>query len=164
LRERCFVNAFGRVLERTSRALALLGGAILVALTGIAVGSIGGRLFGRPILGDFELVQLGCAVAIAFFLPYTQWRRANLIVDFFTVRASRRVQGAMDRVGSLILCAVMALLAWRVGVGALDLRSYQETSIILGLPTWWAYAAISPSFGLTSLVALYVAIEPGPER
>src|SRR5262245_22958651 len=74
----------GRVLERASQGLALAGGALLVGLTLMSVASVIGRSLGHPLLGDFELVQFGCAVAISFFLPYAQLRRSNIIVDFFT--------------------------------------------------------------------------------
>jgi len=76
----------GRVLGAACKLLALLGGAILSALVLMSVASIGGRVIGRPIQGDFELVQFGCAIAIAFFLPYCQLSKGNIIVDFFTVR------------------------------------------------------------------------------
>jgi TRAP-type C4-dicarboxylate transport system permease small subunit len=150
----------GRVLGTLSRALALLGGAFLVMLAAVVVASIGGRALHHPLLGDFELVQFGCSVAIAFFLPYCQWRRAHLIVDFFTLRASPGVRRGLDALGDAVLAAVMALLAWRVGVGALELRAAHETSALLGIPTWWSYAAIAPAFALTALVALYTAWLP----
>ena len=159
------LGPLGGLLEAASRGMALIGGGVLVGITAVAVGSILSRaLFEEPLLGDFELVQFGCAVSISCFLPYTQWRRANLIVDFFTTRASPRVQGLLDRLGSALLGLVMVLLAWRVGVGASELRSYQETSMILGIPTWWAYAVISPSFALTALVSFYIALVPGAVR
>jgi TRAP-type C4-dicarboxylate transport system permease small subunit len=150
-------DRFGRALERVSRTLALAGGAILVALAGMSVGSIVGRSLGHPIQGDFELVQFGCAIAISFFLPYCQLRRANIIVDFFTVAASERTRGFLDALGAALLGCVMALLAWRVGVGALELRATQETSMLLGVPLWYAYALIAPAFGLTALAAFYTS-------
>jgi hypothetical protein len=53
--------------------VAALGGVILVAMAAMTVTSvIGAAFFARPILGDVELVQLGTAVCVALFLPYTQ--------------------------------------------------------------------------------------------
>lgn len=149
-----------RVLDGLTRAFAFGGGAVLVALTGMSVASITGRtLLGRPVPGDFELVQVGCGVAIAAFLPYCQLQRGNIIVDFFTVRAGRRVQGALDTFGALLLALVMAVLAWRTAVGMVAVRAGGEVSMIVGFPIWIGYAAIVPSLALATVVALFTARE-----
>ena len=149
-----------RVLDRLARAFAFGGGAVLVALTGMSVASIAGRaLLGRPVPGDFELVQVGCGVAIAAFLPYCQLQRGNIIVDFFTVRASPRVQGALDASGALVLALVMAVLAWRTAAGMETVRAAGEVSMIVGFPIWIGYAAIVPSLAVAALVALSTARE-----
>ena len=147
----------GRMLDLASRLLALAGGAILCALTLMCVTSIGGRLIGRPIQGDFELVQFGCAVAIAFFLPYCQLRRGNIIVDFFTLRAQPRTQRLLDALGAVLLALVMALIAWRSGAGTLAMKASGETSMIMGVPLWYAYALMTPAFALTAAAAAYTA-------
>lgn len=149
-----------RVLAGLARAFAFGGGAVLVALTAMSVASIAGRaLLGRPVPGDFELVQVGCGVAIAAFLPYCQLQRGNIIVDFFTVRASPRVQGALDALGALVLALVMATLAWRTAAGMHTVRTAGEVSMIVGFPIWIGYAAIVPSLALAALVALSTARE-----
>jgi TRAP-type C4-dicarboxylate transport system permease small subunit len=151
-----------RVLDGLARAFALAGGALLVAITGMSVASIAGRaLLGTPIPGDFELVQVGCGAAIAAFLPYCQLRRGNIIVDFFTVRAPKRVQAALDTFGALVLAAVMALLAWRTAAGMLTVKAAGEITMIVGFPVWVGYAAIVPSLVLASIVGLATAVETG---
>lgn len=147
----------GRALDAACRFLALAGGAVLAALTLISAASIAGRLVGRPIPGDFELVQFGCAVAIAFCLPYCQLKRGNIIVDFFTTRAGRRLQGALDAAGALLLALVMAVVAWRTGAGALAMKASGETSMIMGVPVWYVYALMTPAFALTALAGLHTA-------
>ncbi len=147
-----------RALDRLARAFAFGGGAILVALTGMSVASITGRaLLGTPVPGDFELVQIGCGASIAAFLPYCQLQRGNIIVDFFTVRASGGVQGALDAFGALLVALVMAVLAWRTAVGMVAVRAAGEVSMIVGFPIWIGYAAIVPSLVLATVVALATA-------
>jgi TRAP-type C4-dicarboxylate transport system permease small subunit len=151
-----------RVLGGLARAFALAGGALLVAITGMSVVSIAGRaLLAKPVPGDFELVQVGCGAAIAAFLPYCQLQRGNIIVDFFTVRAPRRVQAALDAFGALLLAAVMALLAWRTTVGLLTVKAAGEITMIVGFPVWIGYAAIVPSLVLAAVVGLATAVEAG---
>ena len=147
----------GRALGAACKLLALFGGAILSALVLMSVLSIGGRMIGRPIPGDFELVQFGCAIAIAFFLPYCQFSRGNIIVDFFTVRATPRTRRLLDALGALMLALVMALLAWRAGAGTVAMKASGETSMIMSLPLWYAYLLMTPAFALTALAGLYTA-------
>lgn len=104
-------DAVGRWLERICRLFALIGGVVLVAITLMSVASITGRsLFGKPVPGDFELVQIGCAICVAAFLPWSQLRGGNIIVDFFTVRAGTRIRAWLDVFGALLTAAVMVLV------------------------------------------------------
>ena len=149
-----------RALDALARAFALAGGAILVLLTGMSVVSIVGRsLFASPVPGDFELVQVGSAAAVAAFLPYCQLRRGNIIVDFFTARAAAGVQRALDSAGALLLAGVMGLLAWRAAAGMLTVKASGEVSMIVGFPVWIGYAAVVPSLALTALVGVATALE-----
>jgi TRAP-type C4-dicarboxylate transport system permease small subunit len=149
-----------RLLDALARAFAFAGGAILVGVTGMSVTSIAGRtLFGTPVPGDFELVQVGSAAAIAAFLPWAQLRRGNIIVDFFTTRTSPRVQATLDALGALLLAAVMALLAWRTVLGLLTVKASHEITMIVGFPVWIGYAAIVPSLVLAAVVGFHTAVE-----
>lgn len=150
------------LLDPLARGFALVGGALLVGITGLSVASVAGRsLLGRPVTGDFELVQVGCGAAIAAFLPWCQLRRGNIIVDFFTARASGRVQAALDAFGALLLALVMGVLAWRTLAGMLTVKAAGEVSMIVGFPTWIGYAAIVPSLVLATLVGVATAVEAG---
>ena len=142
------------MIAAAAKWLALAGGAIFSAITLMSAASVAGRLVGRPLQGDFELVQLCCAVAIACCLPYCQVRRGHIIVDFFTLRAADRTRRALDALGALLLAVVMALAAWRTGAGAVAMKASNETSMIMGLPVWYAYALMTPAFALTTLAAL----------
>jgi TRAP-type C4-dicarboxylate transport system permease small subunit len=147
-------------LELAAKAFAFAGGAVMVAMLGMSVASVTGRaLYGKPVQGDFELVQLGCAVGIAAFLPWCQWRRGNIIVDFFTTKLPPRAQGVLDGVGALALALVMALVAWRATEGALSVYASGERAMISRYPQWIGYAAIVPSLALTAVVALYTSWE-----
>lgn len=151
-------SAFGRALDVTARAFALAGGAVFTALTLLSLYSIVMRnLLGTPIMGDWELVQMGCAVAIAACFPMCQMRNAHIIVDFFTLRAGHAARKRLDGVGAGVLAVMMALLAWRTAAGAMDARANHETSMIMELPVWFGYGLMVPSFALASVCAMYAA-------
>jgi TRAP-type C4-dicarboxylate transport system permease small subunit len=138
--------------------LAACGGLVLVAITLMSVASIASRFItSRGLLGDFELVQLGCAVAVAAFLPWGQMRGSHVMVDFFTEGSKPRTKDWLDALGALLLALCAGVLAWRMVSGTLELRASQESSMLLGVPTWYAYALMTPSFALLALTALYSA-------
>jgi TRAP-type C4-dicarboxylate transport system permease small subunit len=142
-----------RALQALCDVSAGIGGMVLVAMAGMTVVSVIGRaFFAHPILGDVELVQLGSAVVVASFLPYTQQRRANIIVDFFTARARARTQRWMDALGTLLYTLVLALVLWRVAAGGVAMHESRETSMLMGLPLWWPYVLMLPGLALCVLI------------
>lgn len=151
-------NRVYRAVDLLSKLSALFGGLVLVAIAGMTCYSIAARALGySPILGDFELVQVGLAVCVAAFLPWCQLHRGNIIVDFFTARASSRVRAGLDAIGALLVALVMALVAWRTAAGALSALATGEETMILGFPIWLSYALMTPGLAMTALVALYGA-------
>ena len=142
-----------RWLERLCDVNAAIGALVLIGIACMTTVSVIGRaFFSHPILGDVELVQLGCAVVVASFLPYTQFRRANIIVDFFTTGARASTQRRLDAMGTLLYTAVLALVAWRVAVGSIDIHDAGERSMLMGLPLWIAYALMLPGLLLCLLI------------
>jgi TRAP-type C4-dicarboxylate transport system permease small subunit len=147
-----------RVFLFLARVLAVLGGCVLLAASGMTVVSVLGRwLADRPVLGDVELMQVACAVAVALFLPYCQVRNAHIIVDFFTARAAARTRRRLDALGSTLLATAMLLLAWRAGVGVAEMKAAGETTMVTGFPFWLTYLAMVPGLALSGAIALHLA-------
>jgi TRAP-type C4-dicarboxylate transport system permease small subunit len=156
--QRVPTDRVGYLLFLVARAFAIAGGLVIVALTLLSLASIGGRaLFAMPVPGDYELIQLGCAVAVASFLPLTQLRGGHVIVDFFTARSRPVVREWLDAFGALLVGLAGALIAWRMTYGAISLREANDQSTILGVPTWYAVALMLPSFALLAVCGLYTA-------
>ena len=157
-----------KALEALARLCAILAGVLMVFITMMTVVSIIGReLFGAPIVGDFELSGAVAGAAIALFMPWCQVKRGNIMVDFFTAKASESAQNIMDRLGAVLLGCVMALMAWRTSVGGLNsFRTNSETQI-LGFPEWVIYAVMVPPLALTVLIAMHQGLfgfaEPSTE-
>ncbi|MGE5712847.1 MAG: TRAP transporter small permease [Betaproteobacteria bacterium] len=144
-----------RALSAAATAFALLGGFIVALVAGMTVISVIGRWSAAaPIPGDVELVQLGTASALALFLPYCQLHGSHLIVDIFTVRSGAALHRSLDAFAHVVAAAVLALLAVRAAWGVESLRAAAETSMVLGVPLWLAYAPMVPSLALAALIAL----------
>ena len=148
-----------RTIEWLVRACAVAGGCVVVAITLVTTVSIVGRwLFNSPLLGDTEVVEYGMAIVVASYLPICMWRGANIIVDFFTARASERTQTALDRVGYLLVAFMMGLIAWRTMVGALDQKNTGTVTMLLQWPEWYAYALMALPLALSAAIGLYMAV------
>ena len=140
--------------DRVVRAVALLGGALLVVLSITVVVSVTLRsnLIGAAgVPGDFELVQMATAVAAFCFLPYCQLRRGNIFVDTFTLKLPQRWQRGIDAFWDVIYALVMALISWRLAVGARAALASGENTMVLQLPSYLPIAICS---GLAALVAV----------
>ena len=148
-----------RWLEFLAKACAVLAGVLLTVITLMTCVSVIGRnTTGWTIVGDFELSGSAAGAAIALFLPWCQWRRGNIIVDFFTTRAAPGTQAALDRLGAVVLALCMGLMAWRTTVGGLNAWKSQSGSMMLGFPEWIVYCFMVPPLVLTALIALAQAL------
>jgi len=148
-----------RLLETLAKLCAVLAGVLLTVITLMTCVSVIGRnTTGWTIVGDFELSGSAAGAAIALFLPWCQARRGNIIVDFFTARASEATRETLDRLGAFILAAVMALMAWRTALGGLSAWSANSSSMMLGFPEWVVYAGMVPPLALAALIGLAQAL------
>lgn len=144
--------------DRFCRSLATLGGFILLAAAILTVISVLGRYFlNAPIPGDIEIGGFLMAAAIALFLPECQLRKGNVIVDVFTVVAPARVQAWLDVIASLTVSIAAAVIAWRMGIGMVELRAARDESMVLRLPTWIGFIVVVPSFALLTVASLIAA-------
>ncbi|WP_260293090.1 TRAP transporter small permease [Sedimenticola hydrogenitrophicus] len=155
----------GRILHTLCNLFATGGGLVLLGLAVMTVASIVGRyLFSLPVPGDFELVEIGCAIAVFAFLPYCQLHNGNVVVDFFTLHIHPRTRGRMDSVGSLVFGLIAALLTWRLALGGYDMYRYGEQTMILGLSRWWGFIPIVASLALLTLVCFYTCARQWSNR
>lgn len=148
-----------RLLDGLARLLALFGGALAVCLALLVSISITLRALGLGgVRGDFEFVQMGVALIVFAFMPWCQARRGNVMVDSFTTRLPPRFQAALDALWEVVFAGMMALIAWRLGAGALEAARSSTTTMVLLLPIAPAIAACAILAGFTALVALAMAI------
>ncbi len=158
-----------RGFDRLAKGFAILAGVVVVAITLITTWSIVGRaFFSSPLLGDTEIVEFGMAVVVACCLPLCQWRGDNIIVDFFTAKASPQAQARMDRFGALLVGVMMALIAWRTGVGAIDQQRSGSVTMLLQWPEWIAYTVMTVPLAITAAMGFHTGLtgrngKPPPE-
>jgi TRAP-type C4-dicarboxylate transport system permease small subunit len=141
-----------RSIQAPARLLALAGGLLVVGLGLLVTTSVLMRwLLGEGINGEFELVQMGLAIAVFAFLPLCQTKRGNVMVDTFTNWLPRWARIALDMFWDIVFAAFAGFFAWRLALGAMDAHVNATTSMVLGLPI---YHAIWLCAGMSAFLAI----------
>lgn len=147
--------------ERLITAWALLGGALLLAVVLVNVYTVVGGIFGAPFPGDFEITEIGVAVAAFAFLPYCQLTGANVTADIFTMRAPPRMVSIFKLLASFVALIFAVILLWRMFAGMLSQREYEYATAILSFPIWWGFVPIIVSLALLCVASFITLIEDG---
>ena len=162
-----------RLVNGAARAAALAGGAVLLALVAMTCLSIAGRaglnlsgmfdlpaIFARmrPVRGDYELIEAGTAIAICAFLPRATLVGTHARVDLLGAALSPRVDRALTAFWDWLMVGTLAVLTWKLAEGMAAKQRSAETSFLLQLPVWWAYAACLGGLIIAVITAIWVAI------
>lgn len=151
-----------RLVRTLTTALALFAGLVLAGIAVLTVVSIVGRSLIwaglSPIPGDFELVEIGAAVAVFGFLPYCHLMRGHVTVDILVGRLPTPAFNLLTLLGDLTIAAIALVVAWRLWFGLLDRVAFNEQTMILGAPLWLGYAPAFAAAVWMVVVALFVLL------
>jgi TRAP-type C4-dicarboxylate transport system permease small subunit len=152
-----------RLIYGLSRAMAWFGSLVLVVIAVMSVASIIGRAlsgFGLgPVPGDFELVEVGTALAVFCFLPWTHLKRGHAVVDMLWGSYPLPMRRVLDVLADGLMLAVWLLLVWRMSLAMGEYRHNGEVSFILQMPVWWGYAASMPAAVVGSVAYAWRLLE-----
>lgn len=148
-----------KIANLIARWLALAGGVLLTLLMLVVVVSVSGRALLKlglgPVPGDFELVEMGTAVVVFFFLPWCYLRNGHAMVDLVYMHLPRPVQRTVSILSDVLMLAAWLILTWRLGIAVGEKYGEQETTFILQWPIWAGYAA--GLFGAVAGCFVYLA-------
>lgn len=148
-----------RALDGLTGAIAVLGGVLMLAAATLVVVSVLGRwLLSSPVDGDFEFVKMGTAIAIFAYLPFTQARRGNIIVDTFTTRLPLRVQSGLDALWTALYALVAGAIAYALTHGVREAFESGETTMQRQIVLWPSIAICTVLAGLLAVTAAVSAI------
>lgn len=170
-----------RFMLNLSKAMAILGGAVLTSLIVMVCLSVLGRslngwlyaplfdgalqgvaatLLGwgiGPINGDFELVEAGMAFAIFAFLPICQISAGHASVDVLTNLMPRRAQMFLRMLAEVAFAVVLVVIALQLKEGLDSKMRSGTTTFLLQFPIWWGYAAALSGAVVAAIVGVYMA-------
>jgi len=148
------MKSFLAAVKGASSALAAVAAAALTFLMLLTIADVVLRILGRPIVGTYELVALGGAIAIGLSLPLTSWVRGHIYVDSFASRLPRLPRAILNVATRLLVLALFLLLGWNLLKYALDLRSAGEVTPTLRVP----FFPVTLGVGLSCLLECLVMV------
>ncbi|NNE79552.1 MAG: TRAP transporter small permease [Silicimonas sp.] len=140
--------------------MAIIAGFVLLLMAIMTVVSVTGRSLIwaglGPIPGDFELVEIGAAVAVFGFFPYCHLHRGHVSVDIFVSRLPHWAFNGLTLTGDLLIAVITWVIAWRLWFGFQEKIAYGESTMILGAPLWYGYGLCFVASVWAGAVAVYV--------
>lgn len=150
IQEQLPTDGFGLVLLRVTRAFAIAGGLLMLAIVVMTTLSVAGRyLLGMPIPGDYEIVEFGIGISIFLFFPYCEMTFGNIKAEFFTQRLADAWKELLNILAEIAFLAIAMLLTWRLTIGAMRKMADGQVYMHLPIQLWWGYV-----FGIVSMALL----------
>ena len=147
------------MIERLTGFVAILGGLLALAVAVLATTSVVMRwLFNAPIDGDFEYVKMATAVAVFAYLPFTQARRGNIMVDTFTTWLPGRARRLLDAFWDLVFAALLGYLTYCLVFGTLGAITSGETTMQRQILLWPSIALCTALSGLLVVTSIATAL------
>jgi TRAP-type transport system small permease protein len=128
------LSALEQAALAATRALSVIGLAALMGLAGMTLADGLMRwVANQPIEGVRDLGGLAIAVAIACCLPIVMSERRNITIRL-AAEVSPRLSRVLDAVAAVVVCAVLAAMAWQLGLYAAKMARANETTFVLQIP------------------------------
>ena len=127
-------GVFVGLVYRLSRAMQAIAGLALVFMMTLTTCDIILRIFGKPIIGTYEIVAFSGGVVIGFSTPITSFMRGQIFVDFFYQKFPMVTQNILNTTTRLVDIALFGIISWNLMIMARDMYRSGEVSLTLQLP------------------------------
>ena len=144
-------NVFGR---KASRVMLLIAGLTLAFMFLFTLFDVAMRIFGRPIVGDYEVISFLGAVVFGFSIPYTTLLNGHVIVDFLIEKMPGRTGVATQVATRILSIALFLWMSWNFVVMSLDLIKSKEVTPAFRLP----YYPISLGLAISCIIQCIVLV------
>ena len=139
------MNAWSAFERKICRFLLLISGLTLAFMLIFTLTDVVMRAFGKPIVGDFEIISFLGAVVVGFAIPYTTLLKGHIIVDFLIEKLPKNVRDGMQVATRIIGIALFLWIGWNFVDMSLDLIKSKEVT-----PS--VQAAVLPDFVWTGVL------------
>ncbi len=146
-------TVWARKLARAPFVLAAIAGVLLVGmLVLIFVAVLARYLWGNPLLGVNEIVQLTSVGVVMLGLPYCTSSGTHVSVDVLDKAIGPMGRLLGDIQTRLISGFVLAMIVNRAWYKSLDALEFGDATNMLGIPIWPFYAMIAAGMALCVII------------
>jgi TRAP-type C4-dicarboxylate transport system permease small subunit len=142
------MSGWSALERKLCRFLLLISGLTLAFMLLFTLLDVIMRAFGRPIVGDYEVISFLGAVVVGFAIPYTSLLKGHVAVDFLIEKVPKNVGDVMQVATRILGMALFLWMSWNFIVMSLDLIKSKEVTPVFRLP----YYPISLGLAFTCIV------------
>ena len=153
-----FFDMLCRLLAWTSGGIA----AFVMAVTFLGV--VMRYVFRNPLMGGFEMIEIGMGLMVFTALPLMVRHRGNIAVTVLSDRFPAPVARVATLVSDLLGAVLTGFIAWRVWLQGERLLSYNEVTMELRVPKGLIAQGMSVLLAVTALAFLVCALEALRQR
>lgn len=128
------MSALAAFQQKMCKLLLLISGLTLAFMLLFTLLDVIMRAFGRPIVGDYEVISFLGAVVVGFAIPYTSMLKGHVIVDFMLEKLSKKAGDAMQIATRTLGIALFLWMGWNFVIMSLDLIKSKEVTPVFRLP------------------------------
>jgi TRAP-type transport system small permease protein len=152
------IKKTGRTLESVlnfvCRYVNILGIAVLLAMTGMTVVDVIGRIFKRPIVGGTEITEFMMVTIVFLCIGWAAVKGKMITVDLVTMRLPLKVQAVLNVITMFIGLIVVVIITWRSFLATIDMQSDKVNTMILHIPAAPFMWILSFGFSILCLVMI----------
>ena len=145
-------------LQRVTQSLSNVAAVAIAAMGFLTVADVLMKnLFGRPIRGTFELVELFLVIVVFLGVPEVFRSETNIYVDVADQLLNSRAVALLRQFGSLASLAFLILLGWAIIAPAWDTVTYPQRTQEAGIPIFGFWIPILAGTALSIVSAAVVS-------
>jgi TRAP-type C4-dicarboxylate transport system permease small subunit len=140
------MSAFVSIIRRINIWMNTVAEAVLFIMMMLTVVDVILRIFGKPLVGTYELVAVAGAIVIGFAVPQTSWERGHVYVDFLLENRSEAVKNAFFICTRIVGIVLWGFLSYNLLRKGLHLYKTGEVSLTLHIPYYPAAYSLAFCF------------------
>jgi len=146
--------------DKVCLTLAWASGAIAAfVMTVTFVGVVMRYVFRDPLMGGFEMIEIGMGLMVFTALPLMVRRRGNIAVTVLSDRFPPGLARATTTLSNLVGAALTGFIAWRVWLQGERLLTYGEVTMELRVPRGLIAQGMASLLAIAALAFLLCAVE-----
>lgn len=131
---------------------------LLFIMTIITLDVLGRNVLNKPLIGTYELTEIGAALLVFFALAMTHRQGEHVTIDFIVERFSEKTQRILNGVIEMIIAVILVFMAWHVFDNGLRMMERSAATTDIGLPVYPVLFIITFTLIIFALTAIFKAI------